>query len=37
MTPAQRYEQLWRELQLADELGFDYGFSVEHHFCPNES
>jgi alkanesulfonate monooxygenase SsuD/methylene tetrahydromethanopterin reductase-like flavin-dependent oxidoreductase (luciferase family) len=37
MTPAQRYEQLWRELELADELGFDYGFSVEHHFCPNES
>jgi alkanesulfonate monooxygenase SsuD/methylene tetrahydromethanopterin reductase-like flavin-dependent oxidoreductase (luciferase family) len=37
MTPAERYEQLWRELQLADELGFDYGFSVEHHFCPNES
>jgi len=37
MTPALRYEQLWRELQLADELGFDYAFSVEHHFCPNES
>ena len=25
MTPYQRYEQLWRELQLCDELGFDYG------------
>ncbi len=37
MTPGQRYEQLWRELQLADELGFDYGFSVEHHFTPQES
>jgi alkanesulfonate monooxygenase SsuD/methylene tetrahydromethanopterin reductase-like flavin-dependent oxidoreductase (luciferase family) len=37
MTPAQRYEQLWRELQLCDELGFDYGFCVEHHFNPNES
>jgi alkanesulfonate monooxygenase SsuD/methylene tetrahydromethanopterin reductase-like flavin-dependent oxidoreductase (luciferase family) len=37
MTPHQRYEQLWRELQLADELGFDYGFCVEHHFRPDES
>ncbi|HEX4192690.1 MAG TPA: LLM class flavin-dependent oxidoreductase, partial [Stellaceae bacterium] len=37
MTPAQRYEQLWRELQLCDELGFDYGFCVEHHFSPHES
>lgn len=37
MTPAERYEQLWRELALADELGFDYGFSVEHHFTPKES
>jgi alkanesulfonate monooxygenase SsuD/methylene tetrahydromethanopterin reductase-like flavin-dependent oxidoreductase (luciferase family) len=37
MTPAQRYQQLWRELQLADELGFDYGFCVEHHFSPDES
>ncbi len=25
MTPAQRYEQLWRELSLSDELGFDFG------------
>lgn len=37
MTPHQRYEQLWRELRLADELGFDYGFCVEHHFRPDES
>jgi len=37
MSPAERYEQLWRELQLCDELGFDYGFCVEHHFNPNES
>jgi alkanesulfonate monooxygenase SsuD/methylene tetrahydromethanopterin reductase-like flavin-dependent oxidoreductase (luciferase family) len=37
MTPAQRYDQLWRELQLADELFFDYGFCVEHHFRPDES
>jgi alkanesulfonate monooxygenase SsuD/methylene tetrahydromethanopterin reductase-like flavin-dependent oxidoreductase (luciferase family) len=37
MTPAQRYRQLWRELQLCDELGFDYGFCVEHHFRPDES
>ena len=37
MTPAQRYAQLWRELQLCDELGFDYGFCVEHHFNPKES
>ncbi len=37
MTPAQRYEQLWRELQLCDDLGFDYGFCVEHHFNPAES
>ena len=37
MTPAQRYAQLWRELQLCDELGFDYGFCVEHHFWAHES
>jgi len=37
MSPNQRYEQLWRELQLCDELGFDYGFCVEHHFTPHES
>ena len=32
MTAAARYEQLWRELALADESGFDFGFCVEHHF-----
>jgi len=29
MTPHQRYEELWRELQLCDELGYDYAFCVE--------
>jgi alkanesulfonate monooxygenase SsuD/methylene tetrahydromethanopterin reductase-like flavin-dependent oxidoreductase (luciferase family) len=37
MTPHARYEQLWRELELCDALGFDYGFCVEHHFTPYES
>jgi alkanesulfonate monooxygenase SsuD/methylene tetrahydromethanopterin reductase-like flavin-dependent oxidoreductase (luciferase family) len=37
MTPHQRYEQLWRELQVCDETGFDYAFCVEHHFRPDES
>ncbi|MBT7268893.1 MAG: LLM class flavin-dependent oxidoreductase [Rhodospirillaceae bacterium] len=37
MSPNERYEQLWRELILCDELGFDYGFCVEHHFTPHES
>lgn len=37
MTAAERYAQLWREIQLCDELGFDYGFCVEHHFRPDES
>src|ERR1700689_3525589 len=37
MTPQRRYEQLWRELELADGLGFDYGFCVEHHFTPMET
>jgi alkanesulfonate monooxygenase SsuD/methylene tetrahydromethanopterin reductase-like flavin-dependent oxidoreductase (luciferase family) len=37
MTGAQRYDQLWREIRLCDELGFDYAFSVEHHFRPDES
>ena len=37
LTAAERYEQLWRELAACDELGFDYGFCVEHHFNPNES
>jgi len=37
MSPRSRYEQLWRELELADRVGFDYGFCVEHHFTPMES
>ena len=37
MTPADRYDLLWRELALGDELGFDYGFAVEHHFRHHES
>lgn len=37
MTAGQRYKQLWREIQLADQLGFDFGFAVEHHFTPRES
>jgi alkanesulfonate monooxygenase SsuD/methylene tetrahydromethanopterin reductase-like flavin-dependent oxidoreductase (luciferase family) len=37
MTPHQRYEELWRELELCDALGFDYAFCVEHHFRPDES
>src|SRR3990170_6893539 len=37
MTTAQRYAQLWRELERCDEHGFDYAFSVEHHFAPQES
>ncbi|MSQ50906.1 MAG: LLM class flavin-dependent oxidoreductase, partial [Betaproteobacteria bacterium] len=37
LTSQQRYDWLWRELALADNLGFDYGFTVEHHFRPTES
>jgi alkanesulfonate monooxygenase SsuD/methylene tetrahydromethanopterin reductase-like flavin-dependent oxidoreductase (luciferase family) len=37
MTPHARYEELWRELELCDALGFDYSFCVEHHFRPDES
>lgn len=37
MTPHARYEELWRELELCDQLGFDFGFCVEHHFQPHES
>ena len=32
MPMDQRYEQQWRELELCDELGFEYGFQSEHHF-----
>src|ERR1700749_5162299 len=37
MTPHARYEELWRELELSDALGFDYSFCVEHHFRPDGS
>jgi alkanesulfonate monooxygenase SsuD/methylene tetrahydromethanopterin reductase-like flavin-dependent oxidoreductase (luciferase family) len=37
VTPLERYQELWREIALADETGFDYAFSVEHHFSPQES
>jgi alkanesulfonate monooxygenase SsuD/methylene tetrahydromethanopterin reductase-like flavin-dependent oxidoreductase (luciferase family) len=37
MTAHARYEELWRELELCDALGFDYSFCVEHHFRPDES
>jgi alkanesulfonate monooxygenase SsuD/methylene tetrahydromethanopterin reductase-like flavin-dependent oxidoreductase (luciferase family) len=37
MTPAQRYQQLWDELALCDEEGFDYAVAVEHHFRPYEA
>jgi alkanesulfonate monooxygenase SsuD/methylene tetrahydromethanopterin reductase-like flavin-dependent oxidoreductase (luciferase family) len=37
MNAAQRYRQLWDELTLCDELGFDYAFAVEHHFRPYEA
>jgi alkanesulfonate monooxygenase SsuD/methylene tetrahydromethanopterin reductase-like flavin-dependent oxidoreductase (luciferase family) len=37
MAPADRFDQLWRELAVADEVGFDFGFAVEHHFLPYES
>jgi alkanesulfonate monooxygenase SsuD/methylene tetrahydromethanopterin reductase-like flavin-dependent oxidoreductase (luciferase family) len=37
MTPYARYQELWRELALCDEVGFDYAFCVEHHFRPDES
>jgi alkanesulfonate monooxygenase SsuD/methylene tetrahydromethanopterin reductase-like flavin-dependent oxidoreductase (luciferase family) len=37
MSPHERYEELWRELESCDALGFDYSFCVEHHFRPDES
>jgi alkanesulfonate monooxygenase SsuD/methylene tetrahydromethanopterin reductase-like flavin-dependent oxidoreductase (luciferase family) len=37
MTPAQRFAELWDEVETAEESGFDYAFSVEHHFTPQES
>ena len=37
LTPGERYNQLWREIELCDKLKFDYAFCVEHHFRPDES
>ena len=37
MSPHARYEQWLREIELADKVGFHYGFCVEHHFTPQES
>ncbi len=37
MAPGERFELLMRELELCDEVGFDYAFLVEHHFTPHES
>jgi len=37
MSPHRRYEELWRELELCDALGYDFSFCVEHHFKPHES
>ena len=37
ITPAQRFAELWDEVELAEETGFDYAFSVEHHYNPKES
>ena len=31
-TAVERYDQLWRELALADELDFDFAFASVHHF-----
>ena len=31
-TAVERYDQLWRELELADEVNFDFGFASVHHF-----
>ena len=39
-TAAERVELIWRELELADEVNFDYGFASIHHFSrlrPNAS
>ena len=37
LTSADRYKQLWREIELCDQLKFNYAFCVEHHFRPDES
>lgn len=37
MEPYERYNQLWRELEVCDRLDYDFSFCVEHHFQPHES
>jgi alkanesulfonate monooxygenase SsuD/methylene tetrahydromethanopterin reductase-like flavin-dependent oxidoreductase (luciferase family) len=37
MSPGDRFELLMQELELCDEVGFDYAFCVEHHFTRHES
>jgi alkanesulfonate monooxygenase SsuD/methylene tetrahydromethanopterin reductase-like flavin-dependent oxidoreductase (luciferase family) len=37
ISPAERFAQVWRGLEVADALPFDYGFVVEHHASPHES
>jgi alkanesulfonate monooxygenase SsuD/methylene tetrahydromethanopterin reductase-like flavin-dependent oxidoreductase (luciferase family) len=37
LTAAERWAETWREVALCDELGYDYGFAVEHHNSPRES
>ena len=37
MSPADRFELLMQEIEVCDEVGFDYAFCVEHHFTPHES
>jgi alkanesulfonate monooxygenase SsuD/methylene tetrahydromethanopterin reductase-like flavin-dependent oxidoreductase (luciferase family) len=37
MPANERWAQLWREVELCDQLGYDYGFAVEHHNSPRES
>ncbi len=37
LPAAERWAQLWREIELCDALGYDYGFAVEHHNSPHES
>src|ERR1700682_3330595 len=37
MTPHQRYEQLWRELELCERVGLDHSFLGGRPFGPEES
>ena len=32
MSAAERFELLMQEVELSEEVGFDYAFCVEHHF-----